>query len=40
MIARGIVRDFGKLISEAESRIIRNIEDGRIETEPSITNVS
>lgn len=38
MIAKGIIRDFGKLISEAEKRIIEAIEDGRIETEPSATD--
>jgi hypothetical protein len=38
MIAKGIVRDFGKLISEAERRIIEGIKDGRIETETSITD--
>ena len=38
MIVKGIVRDFGKLISEAERRIIEGIKDGRIETEPSITD--
>jgi len=38
MIVKGIVRDFGKLISEAEKRIIKGIEDGRIETEPSTTD--
>jgi len=35
---KGIVRNFGKLISEAERRIIEGIKDGRMETEPSITD--
>ncbi len=38
MIVKGIVKDFGKLISEAERRIIEGIKDGRMETEPSITD--
>ena len=38
MISIGIVRRFGELISEAERRIIEGIEDGRIETEPSMTD--
>ncbi|HQG41820.1 MAG TPA: hypothetical protein PLE64_03845 [Spirochaetota bacterium] len=38
MIVKGIVRDFGKLISEAEGRIIEGIKDGRMQTEPSITD--
>jgi len=38
MIAIGIVREFGRLIEIAESEILEGIEDGRIETEPSITD--
>jgi len=38
MIAKGIVRDFGELISEAERRIIEEIQHGEIETETSITD--
>lgn len=38
MIVKGIVKDFGKLIAEAERNIIEKIEDGRLETEPSITD--
>lgn len=38
MIAKGIVKDFGELISKAERRTIKGIEDGRVETEPSVTD--
>lgn len=38
LITIGIVRKFGRLISEAEKRIIEGIEEGRIETEPSVTD--
>lgn len=38
MIAIGIVKKFGELISEAESQVIQGISEGRIETEPSITD--
>lgn len=37
IIRRGLVRHFGKLIGKAEENIIGKINDGRIETEPSIT---
>lgn len=38
MIKSGIIKEFVKLISEAEKRIIEGIKDGRIETEPSVTD--
>jgi len=38
MITTGTVKKFGELISEAEKRIIDSIKDGRVETEPSITD--
>ncbi len=38
MIVKGIVRHFGNLISSAERCIIEGINDGRMETEPSITD--
>lgn len=38
LIVKGVVKRFGELISEAEKRIIEGIEEGRLETEPSITD--
>lgn len=38
MIVKSIIKDFGKLISEAESRIIKSIKERRIEMETSITD--
>lgn len=37
MIVKGIVKHFGELIKKAEENIIDKINDGRLETEPSIT---
>lgn len=37
MVIKGIVKHFGKLIRKAEKNIIEKIDDGRLETEPSIT---
>ena len=37
MVIKGIVKHFGKLIRKAEENIIEKIDDGRLETEPSIT---
>jgi len=38
IVKEGIVNHFGKLVSKAERLIIEGIEDGEIETEPSITD--
>lgn len=38
IVKNGIIKHFGKLISKAEQRIIEVYKNGRIETEPSITD--
>ena len=38
MISTGVVKKFGELIKKAEQRIIDGVNEGRIETEPSITD--
>lgn len=38
MIAIGIVRRFGELVKKAEELTITEIGQGKIETEPDITN--
>ena len=38
IINRGIVKYFVKLIKKAEKNIIKKIKDGRVETEPSVTD--
>jgi len=38
MYVSGIVREFGKLVSEAEGQVIEGIRGGAIETEPSATD--
>lgn len=37
IVKNSIIKNFGKLISKAEQRIIEVYKNGRIETEPSIT---
>jgi len=38
VFALGVTRKFGELIAEAERRIINEVRDGKLETEPSITD--
>ena len=38
MIDKGVVREFGRLIGQAEKEAIDSMKDGKIETEPSITD--
>ncbi|MCK4698227.1 MAG: hypothetical protein KAT53_07990 [Dehalococcoidia bacterium] len=37
MIVKGIVKHFGRLIKKAEENIIAKMTDGRLDTEPSVT---
>jgi hypothetical protein len=38
MIVKGVVKRFGKLIAKAEQHAIEEIQLGRVETEPSVTD--